>query len=104
MFFPLPDGNGLLYNLVGTATEPKVAARFTKEVPCKTNAVEMLPVTNWLKKPQRYVYKTLRDSSFLILHKDIDVSTKAHELAHTMWQSFYSVSYILSDSESKLKR
>ena len=53
VFFPLPDGNGLLYNLVGTATEPKVAARITREVPCKTNAVEMLPVTNWLKKPQR---------------------------------------------------
>ena len=54
VFFPLPDGNGLLYNLVGTATEPKVAAKITREVPCKTNAVELLPVTNWLKKPQRY--------------------------------------------------
>eukprot|EP01137_Pigoraptor_chileana_P033800 Opistho-2@25310 len=54
VFFPLPDGSGLLYNLSGTADAPKPSGTINREVPCKTQYTELLPVTNWLKRPQRF--------------------------------------------------
>ncbi|CAF3321831.1 unnamed protein product [Rotaria socialis] len=54
LFFPLPDGNGLLYNVIGNAEAPRASGKFTREVPCKTPFVELLPIENWLKKPQRF--------------------------------------------------
>ncbi|CAF0784494.1 unnamed protein product [Didymodactylos carnosus] len=54
MFFPLPDGNGLLYNLIGNAEPPKQSGKIMREIPCKTQYVELLSVENWLKKPQRF--------------------------------------------------
>lgn len=53
MFFPLPDGNGLLYNLLGVADAPKPAGFISRDIPCKTPYTEALPVTNWLRTPQR---------------------------------------------------
>ena len=54
MFFALPDGSGLLYTLTGTADPPKPAGNIPLEVPCKMPYTEVLQVTNWLRKPQRY--------------------------------------------------
>jgi hydrocephalus-inducing protein len=54
IFFPLPDGTGLLYNLVGTANPPKAISKIQREVPCKTSFVEILNIDNWLKKAQRF--------------------------------------------------
>ena len=54
LFFPLPDGNGLLYNVVGNADAPRASGKFVREVPCKTPYTELLPIENWLKKPQRF--------------------------------------------------
>ncbi|CAF1106189.1 unnamed protein product [Rotaria sordida] len=54
LFFPLPDGNGLLYNVIGNAEPPRASGKFIREVPCKTPYVELLPIENWLKKPQRF--------------------------------------------------
>ncbi|XP_035679087.1 LOW QUALITY PROTEIN: hydrocephalus-inducing protein homolog [Branchiostoma floridae] len=54
VFFPLPDGTGLLYNLTGTAEPPKAISNITREVPCKTGYTELLTVSNWLKHPQRF--------------------------------------------------
>lgn len=54
VFFPLPDGTGLLYNLIGSANVPKPAAKIQREVPCKTACVELVQVENWLKKAQRF--------------------------------------------------
>ncbi|XP_077982980.1 hydrocephalus-inducing protein homolog isoform X2 [Glandiceps talaboti] len=54
VFFALPDGSGLLYNLTGVAEAPKVTGSITREVPCKTQYTEMMPVSNWLRKPQRF--------------------------------------------------
>ena len=54
IFFPLPDGTGILYNLIGTANPPKPIGKVVREVPCKTSFTEVLPVENWLKKPQRF--------------------------------------------------
>lgn len=54
IFFPQPDGTGLLYNLQGTAEPPKHAGAITQEIPCKTAHTELLPVENWLRRPQRF--------------------------------------------------
>lgn len=54
IFFPLPDGTGLLYSLTGNANPPKPVGKINREVPCKTSFIEMLPIENWLKKPQRF--------------------------------------------------
>lgn len=56
IFFPLPDGTGLMYNLVGTAEAPRPSGKVQRDIPCKTWYNEMLPVHNWLKKPQRFVF------------------------------------------------
>ncbi|KAM5208569.1 hydrocephalus-inducing protein homolog isoform 3-T4 [Hipposideros larvatus] len=54
LFFPLPDGTGWLYALHGTSELPKAVAVIYREVPCKTPYTELLPVNNWLNKPQRF--------------------------------------------------
>ncbi|XP_059006937.1 hydrocephalus-inducing protein homolog [Mustela lutreola] len=54
LFFPLPDGTGWLYVLHGVAELPKAVANIFREVPCKTPYVELLPINNWLNKPQRF--------------------------------------------------
>ena len=47
VFFPLPDGNGLLYTFIGTAEPPKQVVLPTRDVPCK----------EWFRL--RYYYTTL---------------------------------------------
>ncbi|XP_073420426.1 hydrocephalus-inducing protein homolog [Dendrobates tinctorius] len=54
LFFPLPDGTGLLYLLQGLAEPPKSSGSVIREVPCKTSYTELLCVSNWLRKPQRF--------------------------------------------------
>lgn len=54
VFFPQPDGTGLLYHLMGTAEPPKHVAAISQEVPCKTSHTELLSVENWLRRPQRF--------------------------------------------------
>ena len=54
VFFALPDGSGLLYNLQGTADSPKPVDTIIREVPSKQNHVELIPVNNWEKTPQRF--------------------------------------------------
>ncbi|XP_052229341.1 hydrocephalus-inducing protein homolog isoform X3 [Dreissena polymorpha] len=57
IFFPLPDGSGLMFNLLGTAEAPRPNGKINRDIPSKTWYNEMLPVTNWLKKPQRFKVK-----------------------------------------------
>lgn len=54
VFFPLPDGTGLMYNLNGLANPPVSIDKIQRDVPCKTNHVELLVIENWLKKAQRF--------------------------------------------------
>ncbi|XP_053479109.1 hydrocephalus-inducing protein homolog [Ictalurus furcatus] len=54
MFFSFPDGSGMLYTLQGTAEPPKAMSTISHEVPCKTSYTEIVPVHNWLSKPQRF--------------------------------------------------
>ncbi|KAJ3023439.1 hypothetical protein HKX48_003133 [Thoreauomyces humboldtii] len=53
VFFPLPDGSGMLCKLYGIADKPSPAGNITRDVPSKTQYTEVLPVANWLKRPQR---------------------------------------------------
>ena len=54
VFFALPDGNGLLYQLIGHATAPLPAAAIVRSIPCKAPYTHLLAVKNWLKTPQRF--------------------------------------------------
>ncbi|KAG7333195.1 hypothetical protein KOW79_003330 [Hemibagrus wyckioides] len=54
VFFSFPDGSGMLYTLQGTAEPPKAVSTISREVPCKTSYTEIVPVHNWLPKPQRF--------------------------------------------------
>uniref|UniRef100_A0A8C3CDK8 HYDIN protein n=1 Tax=Cairina moschata TaxID=8855 RepID=A0A8C3CDK8_CAIMO len=55
IFFPLPDGTGLHYLLQGTAEGPKCSGTIVREVPCRTSYTELIPVSNWLSRPQRFL-------------------------------------------------
>ncbi|KAM6946364.1 hydrocephalus-inducing protein homolog [Aplochiton taeniatus] len=54
VFFSFPDGTGLLYLLQGTAEAPKAVATLSHELPCKTPYTQLVPIHNWLDKPQRF--------------------------------------------------
>jgi len=67
LYFALPDGNTLMYSLIGHAGAPKAqgGSPIIREVPCKVPYTEALPVTNWLGKPQRFkmLIKLVKPSS-----------------------------------------
>eukprot|EP00775_Hariotina_reticulata_P008964 gene8964-9139_t len=54
VFIPIPDGTGLLYKLYGQADQPTPEAVVELSLPAKTHHHQMLKVTNWLHKPQRF--------------------------------------------------
>ncbi|XP_072135349.1 hydrocephalus-inducing protein homolog isoform X2 [Mobula birostris] len=54
IFFPLPDGAGLLYMLQGVAEPPKAVAVINREVPCKTPHTVTFSISNWLHIAQRF--------------------------------------------------
>ena len=54
VFFPLPDGTALLYNLRGTADEPVEQDNFEKTAAAKEKMIFEFPVKNWFKKAQRF--------------------------------------------------
>ncbi|NXS93719.1 HYDIN protein, partial [Jacana jacana] len=55
IFFPLPGGTGLYYLLQGTAETPKCSGTIFREVPCRTSYTEIIPISNWLNRPQRFL-------------------------------------------------
>ncbi|KAM8861524.1 hydrocephalus-inducing protein homolog isoform 3-T3 [Synchiropus picturatus] len=57
LFFSFPDGTGTLFLLLGLAEAPEPESTITRELPAKTQHHELLPVVNWLTKPQRFVVK-----------------------------------------------
>ncbi|KAJ1558923.1 hypothetical protein HK096_003058, partial [Nowakowskiella sp. JEL0078] len=77
VFFPLPDGSGILYKLYGNTDKPLSEGTITREIPCKTQYTEILQVTNWLKRPQRFkvIMDVAKPDSSTILkgHDFIDV-------------------------------
>merc|ERR1711871_876782 len=55
LFFALPDGNAMSYELVGKALEPLQEGEIiTMETPAKKNLPISLPIANWLRQSQRF--------------------------------------------------
>ncbi|VDP60893.1 unnamed protein product [Schistosoma mattheei] len=54
IFFPLPDGTGLLYNLCGTSDAPKSMMRINREIECRKLHTEIVQIPNWLNISQRF--------------------------------------------------
>ncbi|KAI9141433.1 hypothetical protein BKA69DRAFT_1166800 [Paraphysoderma sedebokerense] len=54
IFFPLPDGGGISYKLLGVAEKAIASGNISREIACKTVWVESISVTNWLMKSQRF--------------------------------------------------
>ncbi|KAM4672094.1 hydrocephalus-inducing protein homolog [Amazona ochrocephala] len=85
IFFPLPDGMGLYYCLQGTAEGPECSGIISRQVPCRTSHTELIPVCNWLHRPQRFlvvidIHKPEKlESSFVLQgleHIDVPGSAK----------------------------
>ncbi|KAM9269036.1 LOW QUALITY PROTEIN: hydrocephalus-inducing protein homolog [Cariama cristata] len=84
IFFPLPNGTGLYYLLQGTAEAPKCSGTIFRQVPCRTSYTELIPVSNWLSRPQRFLVvvdilkpENLESSSVLQGLEYIDVPASA---------------------------
>jgi hypothetical protein len=54
LFFALPSGSALLYNLEGEASAPEPEDRLSKECAAKSMLTIPLTVTNWLRQPQKF--------------------------------------------------
>ena len=54
VFFALPDGSSIMYQLIGQATAPLPIAAINRTMPCKSPYTYPLVVKNWLKVPQRF--------------------------------------------------
>ncbi|KAL9642363.1 hypothetical protein ABK040_007361 [Willaertia magna] len=54
LFFPLPDGKAILYDLTGETLDPLPSGNINREIFAKENHAETLSIENWLAKPQRF--------------------------------------------------
>ncbi|KAM4554444.1 hydrocephalus-inducing protein homolog [Fundulus diaphanus] len=54
VFFSFPAGRGMFFNLQGTASPPKAEDTIMHELPAKTEHCEVLLVSNWLPRQQRF--------------------------------------------------
>ncbi|XP_010189967.1 PREDICTED: hydrocephalus-inducing protein homolog, partial [Mesitornis unicolor] len=86
IFFPLPHGTDLYYLLQGSAETPKCSGTIFRKVPCRTPYTEVIPVSNWLNRPQRFLVivdilkpENLESSSVLQGLEYIDVPSSARK-------------------------
>lgn len=54
LFFPLPNGTALLYNLLGVSTPPESEGAITETIMAKKQHNFIVQVKNWSKQTQRY--------------------------------------------------
>jgi hydrocephalus-inducing protein len=54
LFFPLPNGTALLYNLNGVATAPESEGAITETISAKKQRNFIIQVKNWSKQTQRF--------------------------------------------------
>ena len=78
IFFPLPDGSAVTYNLQGQASEPEpLSDTISIDVAAKEPHTQSLSVTNWLKSTQRFSVSIDRPdepSTFVAYNANLDVS------------------------------
>jgi hydrocephalus-inducing protein len=55
LFFPLPDGMAILYNLIAKSLPPLPISTFDISIKAKKSHIHILPLKNWLKVTQRFV-------------------------------------------------
>ena len=83
LFFALPNGSALLYNLKGEAEKPEPESRVSLNAAAKSMLTIPLSVKNWLRQPQKFCVEiTLADeaeesSTFLEGANQIDVPSMA---------------------------
>jgi len=83
LFFPLPNGTALLYNLKGIATEPEREDLITETVVAKKQKNFIVAVKNWAKQTQRFSanweVEGAQDSGLFIRGSDtFDVAGESH--------------------------
>jgi len=99
VFFPLPDGQGLMYYVSGTAEAPKPNGKVSRDVPCKTTFTESLAVQNWLKKSQRSLVCLTRSTSlcycvgWLVGWLVVGSCEKSTEFSHRVTFTVYILYY-----------
>ena len=54
IFFPLPNGSGLLFQVSGEALPPISSGTVKMNAVAKKRHIELLQVSNWLNRPQRF--------------------------------------------------
>ncbi|KAI9095517.1 hypothetical protein DFS34DRAFT_651319 [Phlyctochytrium arcticum] len=107
LFFPLPDGTGLLYKLVGFADKPLATGNINRDIPSKTAFTETFSVHNWLKRPQRLkvIYDLAKPDPSVILkgHDFIDVPaliSKDYKLTFYAYKECITTGRIIFRDES----
>ncbi|EFJ42226.1 hypothetical protein VOLCADRAFT_67248 [Volvox carteri f. nagariensis] len=77
VFFPIPDGTGLLYRLVGRAEAPVPEGVVERHIQAKSQHTEVFKCHNWLHRPQRFHVlverKTGDKSTQLLVPEYVDV-------------------------------
>lgn len=54
MFFPLPDGQAIIYDLVGKSLPAQPVSLESKNFKAKVQGSYLISVTNWLRDNQRF--------------------------------------------------
>lgn len=54
IFFPLPDGSAIVYELIGKSLPPSPVQLENSQFKAKTNGQYVIKVQNWLKEAQRF--------------------------------------------------
>lgn len=54
LFFPLPNGTAMLYNLKGIATPPEAEQAFVETISAKKQRNFIVQVKNWARQTQRF--------------------------------------------------
>ena len=87
LFFPMPDGSALMFNLVGKSNPSGPAESTTLTLKSKTEITHTINLNNWLKEVQRFNVQcdldTKDDSIIISYAKTIDVpaeGTKKYKL------------------------
>ena len=84
LFFPLPNGTALLYNLNGVATPPESEGQITETIVARKPKNFVVQVKNWSKQTQRYsavweVEGDLQPGLFIRGANTFDVAGESHK-------------------------
>ncbi|VDK87027.1 unnamed protein product [Dibothriocephalus latus] len=96
VFFPLPDGMGILHNLAGIAEPPKAMGKFNIEFRARESHEFSVDVPNWLPRPQRFTVTRM-----LVRPDKVDMNLSISGLEHIDVAGNSSKQYKLTVSAQK---